>query len=86
MHKEISGANARLAVSRLGSAEDLATAQLRWQRSSFCSANSCVEVAGLPDGGTAIRDSKASGISPVLVFTAEEWTAFLSGVKAGQFG
>jgi hypothetical protein len=86
VHKETSGAAARLTASRLGSAKDLATAQLRWQRSSFCSANSCVEVASLPDGGTAVRDGKASGISPVLVFTTEEWTAFLSGVRAGEFG
>lgn len=86
MQNEISGADARLVASRLGSGKDLATAQLRWQRSSFCSANSCVEVASLPDGGTAVRDSKAPDISPVLVFTAEEWTSFLSGVKAGQFG
>jgi Domain of unknown function (DUF397) len=86
VQKEISGAEARLAASRLGSAEDLTTAQLPWQRSSFCSANSCLEVASLPDGGTAVRDSKAAGSGPVLVFTAQEWTSFVSGVKAGEFG
>ena len=86
MHKEIPGAAARLTASRLGSAEDLATAPLPWQRSSFCSANSCVEVASLPHGGTAVRDSKPAESSPVLLFTAEEWASFLSGVKAGEFG
>jgi Domain of unknown function (DUF397) len=86
VQKEISGAQARLAAPRLGSAQDLAAAHLPWQRSTFCSANSCVEVASLPDGGTAVRDSKARGFSPVLVFTAQEWTSFVSGVKAGEFG
>jgi hypothetical protein len=33
----------------------------------------------------AIRDSKLGESSPVLVFTASEWTAFLEGVKAGEF-
>lgn len=64
----------------------ISNAQLHWQRSSFCSANSCVEVASLPNGGMAVRDGKASEVSPVLIFTAEEWTSFLSGVRAGEFG
>jgi hypothetical protein len=42
-------------------------------------------VADLPDGGAAVRDSKDPA-SPVLTFTAQEWVAFVRGVKAGEFG
>jgi hypothetical protein len=85
VHEEISGAGAWLPASRQGNTDNMATAQLDWLRSSFCSANSCVEVASLPGGGRAVRDSKAAGVSPTLMFTAEEWSSFLAGVKAGDF-
>jgi len=43
-----------------------------------------VEVADLPDGGAAVRDSKDPD-GPKLVFTRAEWVAFLGGVKDGEF-
>lgn len=44
----------------------------------------CVETAHLDDGGMAVRDSKnpAGGI---LFFTPTEWSAFVGGVKDGEF-
>ncbi|MEY9838590.1 DUF397 domain-containing protein [Streptacidiphilus sp. EB103A] len=45
----------------------------------------CVEVAPLADGGKAVRDSKDQG-GPVLRFTPAEWSAFVSGVRSGEFG
>jgi hypothetical protein len=62
------------------------TARLSWRRSSWCSTNSCLEVADLPDGGVAVRDSKQPISEPVLIFSAKEWRAFISGVNAGEFG
>jgi hypothetical protein len=47
--------------------------------------NNCVEVALMPDGGAAVRDSKEHGNGPVLRFTAGEWAAFTQGMKAGEF-
>jgi hypothetical protein len=44
----------------------------------------CVEVASLPDGGRAVRDSKDPA-GPVLRFTASEWDAFIGGAKDGEF-
>jgi hypothetical protein len=44
----------------------------------------CVEAAALAGGGIAVRDSKDPD-GPVLVFTAEEWSAFVAGVKGGEF-
>jgi hypothetical protein len=69
-----------------GSAADEMASPIAWRRSSRCSSNSCVEVGGLPDGSVAVRDSKSPDTTPVLVFATDEWTAFIAGVKAGEFG
>jgi hypothetical protein len=44
----------------------------------------CVEVAALPGGHRAVRDSKHP-TGPALTFTASEWTAFTAGIRAGEF-
>jgi hypothetical protein len=41
-------------------------------------------VAGLPDGGFAVRDGK-NPHQPHLTFSAAEWTVFLAGARAGEF-
>lgn len=62
-----------------------ATPALTWRKSSFCgSAANCVEVASLPDGGIAMRDSKDPE-GPTLVFEREQWTGFLRSALAGEF-
>jgi hypothetical protein len=63
------------------------TAGLSWRKSSYSNGGggACVEVAALPDGGRAVRDTKDHGRGPVLWFTAGEWEAFLKGAKAGEF-
>jgi hypothetical protein len=86
MHEAITGADAWLGASRQGGTDGFTTAQLPWQRSSFCSAQGCVEVASLPDGQKALRDSKAGDSGAILVFSAEEWASFIGGVRAGEFG
>ncbi|KWW99000.1 hypothetical protein LI90_631 [Carbonactinospora thermoautotrophica] len=59
-------------------------ARAAWRKSSFSGAQSdCVEVAPVA-GVIAVRDSK-NPHGPKLVFTHDEWTAFTSGVKAGEF-
>lgn len=51
--------------------------------SSAChGAGNCVEVALLPSGGVAVRDSKTGR---TLEFTPDEWDTFLKGVRAGEF-
>lgn len=60
-------------------------AAAKWVKSSGSFANgNCVEVAALPGGRVAMRDSKNAG-GPVLTFTAAEWDAFLGGVVLGEF-
>jgi hypothetical protein len=46
--------------------------------------NGCVEVAFLPHGYTAVRDSKNPD-GPALTFTAEQWDAFLQGAARHEF-
>ncbi len=55
-----------------------------FRRSSFCSNGSCVEVSPLDNGTVAVRDSKNLALPPHF-FTGDEWTAFVLGVKSGEF-
>jgi hypothetical protein len=56
-----------------------------WRKSSFSGQHNCVEVAKLDDGEVAVRHSRQSA-GPALVFTADEWSAFLQGAWHGEFG
>jgi Domain of unknown function (DUF397) len=51
--------------------------------SSFCNWGNCVEVGRTADGAVLVRDTKDR--AQALTFTDEEWTAFVAGVKAGEF-
>ena len=56
-----------------------------WQKSKHSNPNgACVEVAVLPDGEIAIRNSRFPG-GPALVYTRAEIAAFLAGAKDGEF-
>ena len=58
---------------------------LVWRKAQACpNEPTCVEIAALPDGGAAIRDSK-DPTGPQLRVDAEAWTAFLTAAKAGEF-
>ncbi|WP_327402369.1 DUF397 domain-containing protein [Streptomyces sp. NBC_01288] len=58
---------------------------LEWVRSSYSGDNgNCVEVAVIPGGSRALRDSKDSS-GPVLTFSTEEFTAFVAGAVDGEF-
>lgn len=54
-----------------------------WRKSSRSGINGCVEVA-VVDGKVAVRDSKDRR-GPVLVFTLQEWEAFVGGIHDGEF-
>jgi Domain of unknown function (DUF397) len=56
-----------------------------WQKSKHSNPNgACVEVAVLPDGEIAVRNSRFPG-GPALVYTRAEIAAFLAGAKDGEF-
>jgi hypothetical protein len=54
-----------------------------WRKSTLSGVNGCVEVA-LVAGRLAVRDSKDPQ-GPVLLFTPDEWRAFVGGVRNGEF-
>jgi uncharacterized protein DUF397 len=61
---------------------------LVWRTSSFSgsggASSGCVEVAPLPEGGMAVRDTKDRS-RPAHRHTARAWQAFLTGIRAGEF-
>ncbi|MGW6285306.1 DUF397 domain-containing protein [Streptomyces sp. NPDC055107] len=67
----------------------MTTESLRWFKSSYSeNGGACVEVAtnlATPHGIVPVRDSKnVSG--PTLTIPATAFTAFVAGVRAGDFG
>jgi hypothetical protein len=58
---------------------------LRWQKSRRSNpSGNCVEMAALPSGGIAVRNSRDPH-GPVLVYTLEEIAAFIAGARDGDF-
>jgi hypothetical protein len=56
-----------------------------WQKSARSNANgTCVELAKLPDGGIAVRNSRFPD-GPALIYTRDEIEALILGVKDGEF-
>ncbi|MER6011582.1 DUF397 domain-containing protein [Streptomyces bluensis] len=59
---------------------------VQWVKSSASTpeGGSCVEFAALPNGETAVRNSRFPG-GPALVFTRWEIEAMLIGVRRSEF-
>ncbi|MQA76643.1 MAG: DUF397 domain-containing protein [Solirubrobacterales bacterium] len=56
----------------------------RWFKSSLSTeSDKCVEVAHV-EGHIAVRDSKDPA-GAALIFTREEWRAFIGGARRGEF-
>jgi Domain of unknown function (DUF397) len=63
---------------------DALPSRLLFRRGSRCTAGGCVEVALLPHGGVAVRDSMDRTQEP-LAFDSQQWVRFITGLKNGQF-
>ncbi|MDA8369215.1 MAG: DUF397 domain-containing protein [Nocardiopsaceae bacterium] len=59
--------------------------RLDWRRSSYSggAGGNCVEVADLPAGRRAVRDSKRPE-EGFLLFSPEEWAAFVGSARDGE--
>jgi len=58
--------------------------RLAWHKSSYSSAQgNCLEVATLPGGQTAVRDSRRRA-GPALVMTSAAWQALCDAIKMGK--
>jgi Domain of unknown function (DUF397) len=60
-----------------------------WRKSSFSGSGgpgggNCVEVAGLPDGRVAVRNSTIPS-GPIALFTRAEMSAWVQSCRAGEF-
>ena len=56
-----------------------------WRKSRHSnSQGTCVELAGLPGGEIAVRNSRHPD-SPALIYSPEEMDAFIRGAKDGEF-
>ncbi|MCT2589346.1 DUF397 domain-containing protein [Streptomyces sp. N2-109] len=56
-----------------------------WRKSGRSApGGNCVELAALPDGGVAVRNSREPA-GPALIYPGEDLAAFLGGVKDGEF-
>jgi Domain of unknown function (DUF397) len=58
---------------------------VQWRKSTESNpSGNCVELAELPDGDVAVRNSRYPA-GPALVYTRAEIAAFLTGVRNGEF-
>ena len=56
-----------------------------WQKSKRSNpSGNCVELAPLPGGGIAVRNSRDPN-GPALIYTPEEIAAFILGARDGDF-
>ncbi|MBO0775695.1 MAG: DUF397 domain-containing protein [Actinobacteria bacterium] len=61
------------------------SSQASWRKSTWSAHNgNCVEFAELPSGHCGVRDSRDAA-GPALVFSRQEWSAFVAAAAAGEF-
>lgn len=59
--------------------------KVAWRKSAASNpSGACVEVALLPEGEIAVRNSRHPS-GPALIYTRAEISAFLAGARAGEF-
>ena len=72
-------------MHRFGNGMPAGSIGSHWVKASASNANGqCVELAPLGGGGVAVRNS-TDPQGPALIFTAQEFDAFLDGARRGEF-
>ena len=73
------------AAARTTSTSAPALGAVTWRRATASNPRGeCVELAALPSGEIAMRNSRFPA-GPILLYTQAEITAFLAGAKDGEF-
>ncbi len=62
---------------------DSEQARMLWRKSTASASGDCAEVAF--DGDVVRMRHSQHPSGPVLIFSQAEWTAFLTGVRRGEF-
>jgi roadblock/LC7 domain-containing protein len=62
---------------------DVNNVELVFEKPSMCPANACMEVARTADMGAVVRNSQNPAVT--IAYNADEWSAFIRGVRDGQF-
>jgi len=57
--------------------------ELNWRKALSSGINGCLEMARLPTGDVAVRDSKHPNDS-VLVCSAESWSVWVDAARSGE--
>jgi len=65
--------------------EDDADGKLAFVKSSFCHEATCLEVARAANGFVVLRVVSSTMRNRSVTVTDAEWSAFISGVKRGDF-
>ena len=60
-----------------------APGELAWRVARHCDAGSCIRVA--PHQGMIVIGDTKNPYSPVLSYSHEEWSAFVKGIRQGDF-
>src|ERR1700684_1452017 len=62
------------------------TDDVKWRKSSRSGySGNCVEIPNFGDGHIGIRGAKANGRGPAIFVAPAGWSAFVAGIKDGQF-
>lgn len=63
---------------------DSACVEVSFHKASGCDTGACVEVS-LINGKDVVLVRSTTAPENVVTFTADEWSAFIDGAKAGEF-
>ena len=57
----------------------------RWQKSSYCGTNACVEVSEWDENANLIAVRNSVAPKAKVLFSYDEWITFIQGVKNNEF-